>query len=142
MSNIINCTDSDVHVHLADGRIVTYPRSGTVACVKSKVTADPDIFDNGVPVEHIREFPTQTWEFTVKNPTQIPDGTYSDRASLCYVTGLPDGYGPIIVSAEVGQQMRGTNRRVYGINTSPEAVARNDKNNIVGTRSLVQYHPR
>ncbi len=117
MSDLINCTPHDVHVHLADGKFVTYPPSGTVVRMQSAEQVLMRTLDNGVPVKGAQQF------------TSVVD--------------IPKGHAPIIVSMPVGQflQQARCERHVYGPDTSPAGAIRDDQGRIVGTRGLVQYCP-
>lgn len=110
---IVNLTPHTVNIIDEKGNVTrSYEPSGTVARV-STVSQEVGTLD-GVPVV---------------------------RTSYGDVEGLPDPQNGTVylVSLVVGQALAGKRDDIYGPDTSPESVVRDNQGQIVGVRRLVKF---
>jgi len=126
---IVNCTPHPVNIYDADknGVIANFPTSNYAPRLEQRPQQKMGVITapNGTS---ICVFSPQKFE----GVTGLPDCEYGDH---------PD----IIVSMLVGQRLQETKQwsgAVYGADSGPAAVVRNEKGQIQGTTRLVQYCAR
>ena len=112
LGDAINCTPHDIHFYKADKSVKTYPAAADpVRLVSAKITGT---MIGGVPV--------------------ITAPKYIETSGA-----LPES-GPIFVSVPVGYYLAAQGRtEVFGPDTGPLGVIRDDDGNIIGCKRFVQY---
>ena len=127
MNSIINLTPHDVVVYDSKGETVlhVFRACGDVARVNSAPQHYVKTIVSSVPVFEAQTFTDIQW----------PKSVLSDQQNEL------EG---VLVSMPVGQQCANNSDEsvsfsVYGPDTSPEGVVRNESGQIIGTKRLVQY---
>lgn len=123
LEGVLNLTPHDIVLHHGDD-VYTFPASGAVARVEQLPAKVADTFDD-IPI----------WSAPVYGDVIWPDSINED-----------DDIDAVIVSMVVGNAVQNCNDEgwalgfaVYGPDTSPDSVVRDEKGQIIAVKRLVCY---